>query len=1159
MDGRFTTKLSLCALAFAITSSASSQPQSAATAVSLTPEPQHDFIVVLNDQLESAPPVRRAMTSRSAAIAGAQTSVLARLQQMGPHPVRSFTTINAFATKLSPSEAEQLAQHPDVKAIVPDRVIRTPGKRTSLSSTSGAITAPQSTNTAFASSASAAASGLCGTLEPQGLQLINAAFLDPTLPQAQEVIDGNGAKVTGKGVKVAYIADGLDPRAAGFTHRDGSSVFFDFQDFTGDPAGTATGGGEAFGDASSIAANDNPNGKPLLFDISKFVVAAVAPLPSPCNIQVRGVAPDASLAGLNVFSSIGTTTTSNFVQAIEWAVAHDDVDVINESFGGGPLPDNANDPISLANAAAVKAGVTVVVSTGDAGGSTLQSPSSDPEVIASGATTQYRLYAQTGDGIFALSKGGLVNNNITPFSSSGFSLLNGRTVDIVAPGDSGWALCSTNVTAFTECTDFNGAASPIEVFGGTSESSPLTAGEAALVIQAYRSAHHGESPRPALVKQIIMSSATDLGAPASQQGAGLINALAAVNTALSVDDANGHPQARNAGALLAPTSLQVSAQPGAPQAHSFTVTNTGIARLRATPALEILGAPVAGANISLQLDAAKLPTFPNVVGHPEAFAKQTFRVPAGVDHLDAAIAFQTVVPNPAVPGPVVLLGLLDPAGNQVSDSLPQGLNSGYGHVDVVHPAAGTWTAVIWTPAPPSAVSYSGPIQFSWSAEKYEKLGSVSPARIDLAPGESQTLTADFVMPATPGDAAAGLKLLTTDSTALAQIPVSLRTLIPLGATGGSFTGTLTGGNGRQGSGPTQTYAFDVPAGVRNLGLSLQIADNGNPLEGLLVAPDGSQLSVAANQDPSGNLQNGLQLFREFPQAGRWHFVLLQNFFTSGNQTSLPFTARIALNAARITATGLPDSPSVQLPAGKPVSVSVEVVNTGSVTSEFFADARLAKNVTQTLQLQNDPKTNGCQLPPLTLPGACGAFVVPPQTSGVQFKANSIVPINMDVANQVGTGVGLTGSPDVFAKQTSPGNLVATLSAAEVPYGIYFATPSEVGPYGSAGAFTEPVTLSASATLRAFDGAITSDTGDVWKNLTLGSGTFTPLVLGSNQKGVINLTITPDSADIGKTVTGFLYIDTFNPSLGTGTPFGVGEGVGTGDEVVRLPYSYTVTQ
>jgi hypothetical protein len=383
-----------------------------------------------------------------------------------------------------------------VLAVVPDAVIHAL-PRPSVAA-SNATPVAQSTT-------SSAAAGLCNTLEPQALQLTNTAFLDASTPQAQEVLDGNGQKVTGQGVKVAFIADGLDPTVAGFVRPDGSSVFIDYQDFSGDPAGTPTDGGEAFGDASSIAAQDMPNGKVLTFDISQFVNAA-HPLPSPCDIRIRGMAPAASLVGLKVFSNLGLTTNSGFVQAIEYAVIHDDVDVINESFGGSPFPDTSLDPTSLANAAAVAAGVTVVAATGDAGSAgTLGSPSTDPYVIAAGATTQYRLYAQTGYGAQALADG-VISNNISSFSSGGFSQHNARTVEVVAPGDSGWALCSTNPTLYTDCTNFQTTPgpTPVQDFGGTSESAPLTSGEAALIIQAYRSTHKGADPSPALVKQIIM-------------------------------------------------------------------------------------------------------------------------------------------------------------------------------------------------------------------------------------------------------------------------------------------------------------------------------------------------------------------------------------------------------------------------------------------------------------------------------------------------------------------------------------------------------------------------------------------------------------------------------------------------------------------------------
>ena len=1117
-------------LALLVVSSLVPGPSGTAQAQTSALNADRDVIVILRDQVPNVPGQRGSREARAASIASAQAPVLDQMAQMGARNLRSFRMFNLVAATVTQAQADQLAAHPLVQAVVSDAVIRKPKRSAELSA--GAL------GGAAAGASPGASSTLCGTLEPEALQLTNTAFSDTSRPQAQQVLDGKGIPVTGRGVKVAFLADGLDPTLPGFTRPDGTSVFIDYQDFSGDPAGTPTAAGEAFGDASSIAAQDMPNGKPLTFDISQFVNPA-HPLPAGCSIRIRGMAPGASLVGLKVFSALGYTTTSSFVQAIEWAVLRDDVDVINESFGGNPFPDNANDPISIANNAAVHAGVTVVVSTGDAGtAGTLGSPATDPNLIAAGASTQFRFYAQTGYGIAPLLSGRYASNNISAFSSGGFSQLGARTVDVVAPGDLSWALCSTNTSLYGDCTNYAGRASPIESFGGTSESAPLIAGEAALIIQAYRSTHYGADPMPALVKQIILSTATDLGAPTDEQGAGLINSLAAVNATLSIREGSSHSALRGQSLLIGPDTASFTAQPNTYQNANFTVTNTGSSTLHLTPALQTLGIPVAGATVNVTLSPSTDPTFVNVTGAKRSYKTTTFTVPAGAQHLDAAIAWQ----NPLGTSKIAYLALVDPSGAQQAYSIPQGLGSGYGHVDVVKPAAGTWTAYIWT-RPSGSSSVSGPVQFTWAAEKYVNLGIVSPSNFDLPAGASRDVVAQFRMPSEPGDLAAGLRFTTPSaSSTLPEIPVTLRTLVPIGPTGGSFTGTLTGGNGRPAAGPTQTFAFDVPRHVNDMSLGMSFGDAGYLMEGLLVDPNGMQLSVQGNIDANGNPQPVMQLFRADPQPGRWRFVMLQNFTSSGNQTSQPFQAAIGFNQAQISAT-LPNDSRVKLSAsGAPVRVNLSVTNTGAVTQAYFADARLATRVV--MQLGQYGCYQGSQA--TTLPGACAVYVVPTQTKHVKFLAqSSTAPITMDAFNLVGYGVGGTGAPDIYARQVGPNTVAASISEPEVPFGSWLVTPSLVGPYGAAGALSAPVAETATALMKPFDLSVSASSGDAWADLTLGTNTYNPLVLAPGQTGTIALTITPDPTQIGKVVSGFVYVDTYNGILGTG------------DEVVRIPYTYLV--
>ncbi len=1108
-----------------------------------------DVIVILRDQKSEVPGKRGQHQARADALAASQDSHINQLQTARSRKVTKFRTINAFATTVSKAEADQLSANPAVQAVVPDAVIRLKRpmrNRPMAGSTASAANPPPVAD----------ASGLCGTLEPEALQLTNAAFLDLSKPQAQRVRDGNGEFVTGKGVKVAVIADGLDPTVAGFTRPDGSKVFIDYQDFTGFPAGSPIGGEEAFGDASSIAAQDMPNGVLLTFDISQFVNPA-HPLPSPCNIQIRGIAPGSSLIGLVFGGSYDQVST--IVQAIEYAVVQDDVDVINESFGADPFPDNENDPVSLANTAAVSAGVTVVTAAGDSGPGTLDSTSTNPNVIAAGASTQFREYAQTGAGGAPLANG-YVSNNIASFSSGGFAQLAPRTVDVVAPGDTSWALCSTNQSMYPTCFGSynNNAPSPIQTFNGTSESAPIIAGEAALIIQAYRSTHHNADPSPALIKNIIMSTATDLGAPSDQQGAGLINALAAVQAALSIADTHGTPSRQGNGLLITPQSAPIIAAPNTPEARVFTVTNTGSATQHLAPKLQKLGPAIAGATLNLTLAPGSDSTFLGAFGDSNSCITEHFTVPTNAQHLDTAIAWQ----NPIGGSSVVAYGLLDPSGRNAAFSFPDGVGSAYGHADVVAPAAGNWTAIVCTfTSDPS--TYSGPVKFTWAAERFVDFGSVSPATINLAPGAGSAITATFSMPSQPGDSAVALRLnpsSTGSSNNEPEVPITLRTLVSLGPNGGSFTGTLTGGNGLLG--PYQTFEFDVPAGPSNvangpnygpsgpsnMSLDLHIADSGYLLEGLLVDPQGMQLSVQGNVDVNGNVQSTLQQFCDHPQPGRWHFVLLQNFYSSGNQTSLPFTARIRFNSAEYSAPKVPNNSHYRISASAgPVTIPISVTNNGALTEWYFADIRLDTLATE--QLSTGLCSNS-----QTLPEICIYTILPPEVAGVAFVAQSSVPITMEAVNLAGEGgyfsgptFGLTESPALYARPVGNNTVVASLSEPEVPWGEWLIFPSLIGPYGPSGAPTEPVQTSAFALMKPFDSTMVADTGDAWLVLTAGSDIFNPLVLAPGQSGTINLTITPDPSKVGQTVKGCIYLDTYSNTFFTG------------DEVARIPYTYTISR
>ena len=1061
-------------------------------------------IIIFKNQLSSLPAAGATATARTRAASAAQAGVMAELKRVHASHVRSFHIIDAVAATISSAEASRLKHDPSVKAVVPDAARRL----ASLGGGAGPIF-PAAARRGQHVAEAAAAQQICPAdparplVEPEARQVMNAAA-------ANKIVNGSG-------IKVGIIADGIDPNNPDLIRAGGRHVIFDYRDFSGFGLAAPTDGREAFLDAGTIASQGNQT-----YDLSGFVNPA-HPLPPGCNIKIQGIAPGSSLAVLNVAGSAAGFFNSQIIQAVEWAVMHDHVKVLNESIGANPIPDTQNDPVALADQAAVAAGVTVVASSGDAGPfNNIGSPATSPGVIAVGGTTTYRVYRQTTRYTTQLSPGGWENNNITALSSDGVTQFSPHTVNVVAPGDRGWSLCSSDTTSFFGCADIDHGTNPPPIWaaGGTSASCPETSATAALVIEAYAKTHHGHLPSPALVERIIVSTATDLGAPADHQGAGLVNTLKAVQLAESIRTKSP----RGSTLLVSKTALNSTVDAGRTAIASVAVTNEGAASRTVRPALSGRPATLSNDTGSVTLSSSS-PTLIDGEGNTASFALHTFSVPAGAGNLNGNITWDA-----RNIGGAAFETLFDPRGNVAAYSLIGSDQSGFGHVEVHDPIPGTWTASIFTV---STAPYFGTVKFSYQTERFRPAGSVSPSARTLKHGQTAVFTVRA--PARQaGDQALRLHLGAAGGGKDGSIPVIVRSLVPVSKNGGKFSGSLTGGGSTGNAGQQFAYQFTVPGHKASLNAGIRLANRGYNVNGFLIDPNGQPLDAQSSirLDASGNvlgLGRTMQFFRRTPQPGLWTLVLSVAGPGNGAHLSEPYTGAISFTAPSVHGHGIPNSPTRVLRAGHPVTATVTVTNTGNAAKDFFADARLDRRVRQQL-LGSD--VNHVALP-LSL-SAQPNWLVPPDTRALTVAARGTVPITMDVS-------WLFGDPDVLGVSSGRAS-VAALAAPQIAPGPFFGLPEATGPFTAPA--TGKVSLAAVARTSPFDSAVSASSGDVWAQSVAANAPYTPLHLGPGQTGTIRLTITPTGPK-GKVVRGFIGVDTFNLVTDAG------------DELINIPYSYKV--
>jgi serine protease AprX len=385
------------------------------------------------------------------------------------------------------------------------------------------------------------------TVKVAGLDITNETLGLGNVAKRTSAVAFTG--LTGAGVGIAIIDSGIDAAQGDFSGPAGSRIAAG-RNFTTE--GAATDVTDGYGHGTHVAGLVAGNGR------ESYV--------NGYNTTFEGVAPMATLVIAKALTSQGSGTVSGAIAALEWVLsvkAQYNVRVVNMSLGLPPLDPWSKDPLCEAVQNAVNNGLVVAVAAGNYGwydGQTLYgsiaSPGITPGAITVGASdsrgTAIRLHDQNGD-----------NDDVAYFSSRGPTAWNGLPKpDVVAPGVgviSALARSSTLATTYpaniVNACQFGGspcgaANASYFVMSGTSMATPLTAGAAALLLQA------NPSLTPNSVKAILMATAQPLfpatvpvscytnvnwrsnpacvPAPAIDEGAGLIDPPGAATLAKSV-------------------------------------------------------------------------------------------------------------------------------------------------------------------------------------------------------------------------------------------------------------------------------------------------------------------------------------------------------------------------------------------------------------------------------------------------------------------------------------------------------------------------------------------------------------------------------------------------------------------------------------------------
>jgi len=326
--------------------------------------------------------------------------------------------------------------------------------------------------------------------------------------------DAHEAGITGEGVTVAILDTGLANFDAINLTSSGANRAVTFVDILNNPS---------ISDAE--LSDDNGHGTHLASIIANSSSSYNSD--GELNGGYNGVAPDVNLVVVKAFDEQGYSSYMNILQSIEYIIDNAealDIKVLNLSFSTTPSSLYWDDPINQALMKAWDAGITVVASAGNTGSDamTIGVPGNTPYLITVGAISDNYTPHDPNDDF------------VTSFSSAGPTYEAYIKPELVAPGSRIQGLMGEDSyirQQYALYEDVDSIKYDYFELSGTSQSTAVMSGVVALMLQAdpYLTPNDIKC-RLIATARVATNDAGELAYSIFQQGAGLVDAMAAINS-----------------------------------------------------------------------------------------------------------------------------------------------------------------------------------------------------------------------------------------------------------------------------------------------------------------------------------------------------------------------------------------------------------------------------------------------------------------------------------------------------------------------------------------------------------------------------------------------------------------------------------------------------